>query len=47
MGSYGHENGLLEIMGLGVREETDGDSVKGHMTAEEVIQQLKKFLQNV
>lgn len=31
-------------MGLGVREETDGDSVKGWMTAEEVIQQLKKFM---
>lgn len=30
-------------MGLGICEETDGDSVKGYMTAKEVIQQLKKF----
>lgn len=44
-GSYGHENGLLEIMGLGICVENDGDDVKGWMTADEVIQQLKKFLQ--
>ena len=42
-GSYGHEDGLLEIMGLGICVENDGDDVKGWMTAEEVIQQLKKF----
>ena len=43
-GSYGHENGLLEIMGLGICVKNDGDDVKGWMTAEEVIQQLKKFI---
>ena len=33
--SYGHEEGLLEIMGLG-DEEAIGDSVEGYLTAEEV-----------
>ena len=34
-GSYGHEKGLLEIMGL-VDEAEVGDSVEGWLTAEEV-----------
>lgn len=34
-GSYGHHEGLLEIMGL-VDEEEVGDSVEGYLTAEEV-----------
>lgn len=34
-GSYGHEHGLLEIMGL-VNEDEVGDSVEGWLTAEEV-----------
>lgn len=34
-GSYGHEKGLLEIMGL-VDVEKVGDSVEGYLIAEEV-----------
>lgn len=34
--SYGHEMGLLEIMGLGVDREAVGDNVEGWLTAEEV-----------
>lgn len=40
-GSYGHERGLLEIMGL-VDEEAIGDSVEGWLTAEEVFERWKK-----
>jgi hypothetical protein len=36
-GSYGHEKGLLEIMGL-VNEEEVGDSVEGWLTAEQVFE---------
>ena len=43
-GSYGHENGLLEIMGLGICVENDGDDVKGWMTADNVIHQLRQYL---
>ena len=38
-GSYGHEKGLLEIMGL-VDEEKTGDSVEGWLTAEEVFDRI-------
>ena len=38
-GSYGHEEGLLEIMGL-VDEEKTGDSVEGWLTAEEVFDRI-------
>ncbi len=38
-GSYGHEKGLLEIMGLVNEEETD-DSVEGYLTAEEVFERM-------
>ena len=34
--SYGHESGLLEILGLVDEEKTGGDSVEGGLTAEEV-----------
>ena len=37
-GSYGYENGLLEIMGL---VEIDGDTVEGWLTAEEVFERIK------
>lgn len=37
MGSYGHEKGLLEIMGLDIDEEEAGDSVIGYLTAKEVV----------
>lgn len=40
-GSYGHEKGLLEIMGVIVDEEADGDSVKGWLTADDVIKRLE------
>ena len=42
-GSYGHELGQIEIMGLGLTVEKDGDSVRGWMTAEDVLEQLDKF----
>ena len=38
--SYGHERGLLEIMGL-VNEEEVGDSVEGYLTAEDVFERIK------
>ena len=37
--SYGHEKGLLEIMGL-VNEEEVGDCVEGWLTAEEVFKRI-------
>ena len=40
-GSYGHEKGLLEIMGL-VDEEAVGDSVEGYLTAEEVFKRISE-----
>ena len=40
-GSYGYEDGLLEIMGDIVDEEEDGDSVAGWLTAEGVIKRVK------
>lgn len=40
-GSYGYEQGLLEIYGDIVDEEKDGDSVAGWLTAECVINRLK------
>ena len=39
-GSYGHENGLLEIMGL-VDGEAD-DEVEGYLTADEVFNRIVK-----
>ena len=38
-GSYGYEQGLLEIMGL-VDEEEVGDTVEGYLTAMEVFQRI-------
>lgn len=35
--SYGHEQGLLEIMGL-----TEDDDVEGYLTAKEVFKRIKK-----
>ena len=40
-GSYGYEQGLLEIMGL-VDEEEVGDTVEGYLTATEVFQRIFK-----
>lgn len=39
-GSYGHEQGLLEIMGTIVRADDDDDDVEGWLTAEEILQRL-------
>ena len=39
-GSYGHEEGLLEIMGTIVRADDDDDDVEGWLTAEEILQRL-------
>ena len=38
-GSYGFEEGLLEIMGL-VDHEVTRDSVQGHLTAEDVFERI-------
>ena len=44
-GSYGHELGLFEMMGL-VDEEEVGDSVEGWMTALEVCRRWKEHMQS-
>lgn len=41
-GSYGHEEGLLEIYGDIVDYEKDGDSVVGWLTAEDVIKRIEQ-----
>ena len=40
-GSFGYDKGLLEIMGDIVKEELDGDRVKGNLTAEDVIKRIE------
>lgn len=40
-GSYGYEQGLLEVMGSTVVLPCDGDSVAGFMTAQDVIDRLE------
>lgn len=40
-GSYGCEEGYLEIMGTLVNPKTDGDSVVGWLTAEDVIARIE------
>ena len=44
-GSYGHEEGLLEIMGNIVTDE-DGESVVGFLTAEDVIERIERKAKN-
>ena len=39
-GSYGHERGLLEVMGTIARAVEDDDDVEGWLTAEEILQRL-------
>lgn len=41
-GSYGYHNGLLEIMGTIVDEDSDGDTVVGYLTADDVIDRIIK-----
>ncbi|MFR4383289.1 MAG: hypothetical protein ACLT4X_02790 [Phascolarctobacterium sp.] len=40
--SYGHEDDLIEIMGLLTEEEREEDSVKGWLAAEEVFKRIEK-----
>ena len=40
-GSYGYEQGLLEIMGDIVKPE-DGDDVAGYLTADDVIKRMEE-----
>lgn len=40
-GSYGCQEGLLEIMGELVNPKTDGDTVAGWLTAEDVIKRIE------
>lgn len=40
--SYGHKQGLLEIMGLLTEEEKEVDDVKGWMTADEVFERITR-----
>ena len=40
-GSFGYEEGLLEVMGNIVNEEEIGDRVEGSLTAEEIIRRIK------
>lgn len=46
MGSYGHEQGLLEIQGAITEEEEQEDSVLGYLTAEEVFKRFKYCYEN-
>ncbi len=39
-GSYGHQDGLLEIMGLLTDEEAEFDAVKGWLEADEVFKRI-------
>lgn len=39
--SYGYEQGLLEVMGDPIVRESDGDSVCGYLTAQDVIDRLE------
>ena len=41
-GSYGYEEGLLEIMGDIVDVKAVGDTVEGWLTAKEVIERIEK-----
>lgn len=41
-GSYGREEGLLEIMGLLTDEELEYDTVAGSLTADDVFSRIKK-----
>ena len=40
-GSYGHEQGLMEIMGALTKEEYEEDSVLGYLTADDVFKRFK------
>ncbi len=42
-GSYGYDDGLLEVMGDPVVKLGDGDSVCGYLTAKDVIERYEKY----
>lgn len=41
-GSFGYKEGLLEIMGDIVWDDIDGDSVRGYLTADDVIARIER-----
>lgn len=43
-GSYGYEEGLLEIKGS-IVSENDGDSVAGYLTADDVIRRIENYVE--
>lgn len=43
-GSYGYEEGLLEVMGVPVVRDSDGDDVCGYLTAENVIERFEEYM---
>lgn len=45
-GSYGFNNGTLEIMGLLTPEEEEYDQVVGYLTAEEVFERISKHYED-
>lgn len=45
-GSYGHEQGLLEISGSLVDETKTGDSIEGYLFASDIIERLEKGAHN-
>lgn len=42
-GSYGYEQGLIEILGLLTREEERESNVVGYLTADNVFRRVKKY----
>ena len=42
-GSFGYEEGLLEIYGNIVDPDKDGDSVVGHLTAADIMERLRLY----
>lgn len=45
-GSYGYDDGTLEIMGLLTPEEEEYDQVVGYLTAEEVFERISKHYED-
>ena len=44
--SYGGKNGLLEIMGCGIKDEYGKDDVKGYLTAEECFEIIRRYYES-
>lgn len=44
-GSFGYDQGLLEVMGDIVWYDIDGDSVRGWLTAEDVIARIERGIE--